>query len=555
LQLSPMHLKVSALLGGRLFRIPEYQRAYAWGARQRTDLFKDILDVQRTKREHFMATVVALARDSRLIGADEYRTVELVDGQQRITTIIILLKATEKALKYSEAVEGKIKRELNELLVKEDDYQLILLQTNHDSSNIFANYVRTGVVDAKEAVTAADINLVNAAYECENFVSNWIKDKSLVELVSIVRNRLSMIYHELNEEATVYRVFEVLNSRGLDVKWIDKLKSQLMALIFEHIKNGARIEAAKEMQVIWQDIYRALGLRGDLGDEALRLAGTLARKQRPSRIISQEDAAGELVETAGTQHKSIMAIGADLKKVVDAVQGLDSNVRLSAVTRIAHARFVAIAIILRNFPNETETDLLGKWERVTFRVFGLGGADTRNKVGEYVRLGYNIFTGRLPPAAISAGLADLGKGYSLNEVYTGLEFWGQCYDGWSAELRYLLFRYDESLSKASGERMNVSQWNKIWADDPAKSIEHIQPQSSGVSYVNFLGNLTMLPPSVNSSLQDKAPAIKAATYRSCGLKATMAVGEIILGGVVWDEKAVMARTAEMDAFVRSEWAD
>ncbi len=82
MQLNPMHLKVATLLQSRLFRIPEYQRAYSWGSRQRTDLFNDILEAHRSSREHFMATVVALARDSRTIGADEYRTVQSVRRPQ-----------------------------------------------------------------------------------------------------------------------------------------------------------------------------------------------------------------------------------------------------------------------------------------------------------------------------------------------------------------------------------------------------------------------------------------------------------------------------------------
>lgn len=160
MQLNPMHLKVGALLQSRLFRIPEYQRAYSWGSRQRTDLFNDILEAHRSGREHFMATVVALARDARVIGADEYRTVELVDGQQRITTLIILLKAIEKALIEEDPAQAKIKRETRELLVKTDDHSLILLQTNHDTSSVFTSYIRLGAVDVKSAMTAADINLV-----------------------------------------------------------------------------------------------------------------------------------------------------------------------------------------------------------------------------------------------------------------------------------------------------------------------------------------------------------------------------------------------------------
>ena len=161
----------------------------------------------------------------------------------------------------------------------------------------------------------------------------------MIDLVATIRNQLSVIYHEISDEATVYRVFEVLNSRGLDVKWIDKLKSQLMALLFEHLEGGARAEAVREMQFIWQEIYRVLGLRGDLGDGALRFAGTLALPSRPNQIIGHEDAAAELAKIAGTKVQTIAAVGSKLKAVVQAVNVLDHNVRLQAVTKIAHARW------------------------------------------------------------------------------------------------------------------------------------------------------------------------------------------------------------------------
>jgi len=46
-------------------------------------------------------------------------------------------------------------------------------------------------------------------------------------------------------------------------------------------------------------------------------------------------------------------------------------------------------------------------------------------------------------------------------------------------VRYLLYRYDEFLAQKAGQKLNESQWNKVWADEPSKSIEHIKPQSSG----------------------------------------------------------------------------
>lgn len=194
MQLNPMHLKMSALLTGRLFRIPEYQRAYAWGPRQRSDLFKDILDAKKSGREHFMATIVALSRDARIIGADEFRTVEIVDGQQRVTTIVILLKAIEKAFNQEGQRQDKVRRELSELLVKDDEHSLVLLQTNHNSSSLFTDYIRQGTINTDQVTTAADMNIVNAAQECETFVRDWTADKPLIELVVTIRTLLSAPY-------------------------------------------------------------------------------------------------------------------------------------------------------------------------------------------------------------------------------------------------------------------------------------------------------------------------------------------------------------------------
>ncbi|MBB4041624.1 hypothetical protein GGR34_003302 [Microvirga flocculans] len=553
MHMDPKHVTLNNLLLGRLFRIPDYQRAYAWGTKQRKDLFSDIEEVAETGREHFMATVVCLARDKRRIAADEFLTVDIVDGQQRLTTFVILLKAIERALDPEKAGEGKIKREIAELLVKGDDHCLVLLQTNHDSSSVFLDYLRQGEIHEDRVKTAADRNLVDAARDCEGFVKRWHEKRTLIDLVAILRNSLSLIYHEIHDEAIVYRVFEVLNSRGLDVKWIDKLKSQLMALIFATPQEAGRAESLHEMQEIWKDIYRVLGLRADLGDEALRFAGAFKLAQRPNRVISQSDAAAVLTDVAGTHVKTIVAAGEFLRKVVEVVNRLDSDVRRRAITRIMHARFLAAAILLRGFPKEVEEDLLGRWERLTFRIFCLAGADTRRLVGEYVRLAYDVLSSQLDETKIRERLAAVGKGYSINEVLKKIE-WDQCYEGWTEELRYLLFRYDEHLAREAGEKFDASQWNKIWGVEPSKSIEHIEPQSSGAEHIHHLGNLTMLPPEVNSALKDKPPAIKAETYITLGLAATRRVGQTIAKSG-WDEASVHARTKLIEDFVRQEWAD
>ncbi|PZT94001.1 DUF262 domain-containing HNH endonuclease family protein [Sphingomonas sp.] len=550
MRLNPQHFTVSRLMQGRLFRIPDYQRAYSWQKRQRADLFADIIEVQRSGRDHFMATVVGLAKDTRLIDADEFGVVELVDGQQRITTLVILIKAIEKALDVDDATEAKVRDDLRRLLVKGDDHNLVLLQTNHDSSDVFASYVRDGEIRRGAIVTAADGNVVDAAIECEAFVAKWTG--TLVDLVATIRHKLSMIYHELDDEGTVYRVFEVLNSRGLDVRWIDKTKSQMMASIYEYVEKDSRADGLHEMQNVWKAVYRRLGLDDDLGDEALRFAGTWSDDIRPNRVLSEQDASAALLKAAGSKLATIIRTASWLKQVVSKVVDLHTDQRRAAVTRIGQARFLAIAIMLRGFDQQTERMLLGAWERVTFRIFTLAGKDSRTKVGEYVRLGYDVLKSELSAEAILEALAELGDGFEIDDVIDE-GTWDDWYGGYNEEVRYLLFRYEEHLAATNGTKINDSQWAKVWATDPAKSIEHIMPQSSGKGYVHGIGNLTMLPPNVNSSLRDKPPEEKAARYVECGMNATMAVGREIDGGLKWNKEAVRDRAARIEAFVRTEW--
>lgn len=555
MKLNPQHLTISDLIAGRLFSIPQYQRAYSWQKRQRSDLFNDLEEVAETGREHFLATVVGCLGESVEIDAVKFKKVEIVDGQQRITTLIILLKAIEKYLDVQIDAQNNAKTKLLQLLRKGDKLSLVLLQTNHDSSSIFMKYLREGDIIESSVVTASDRNLIDAIKECEKFVSDWCSDREIMSLLSIIYNDVSIIYHEINDHSLVYKVFEVLNSRGLDVKWLDKTKSQMMAAIYDHAEDGNRVDTLKEMQTIWRDIYRCLGLKASLGDEALRFAGTWRAAEQPNRILSEQDASLSLVEFAGESLVDINRSANWLKNVVAEVRKLDDNRRLKGVTRIIHARFLAIAIMLSNFEDSEKEDLMVSWERVTFRIFGLGGADSRNKIGDYVRLGFDIIRESKDYLEVKDEIINLGDGFNLDNLLSQNNFWDKCYDGWTDELRYLLFRYDEFLAEQSGEKINEMQWEKIWSVDPSKSIEHIMPQSKKPKYVHHLGNLTMLPPSVNSSLKDKKPKDKAERYLSCGLKETKNVGDTIIDTGKWNRKLVIERAKKIEAFVRSEWSD
>ena len=183
----PQYLTFGNLINNQLFRIPEYQRAYSWETEQRRDLFDDIHKTRLNgASEHYMATMVTLSKSTKLIGTDEHQISEIVDGQQRVTTLILILKALEKLLDRSKRLESRTADELADLLVKPETDALLLLQTNQDTSHFFANYIRTGKYpEVHVAKTLADRELLRAIRQCEEFVESWKATDSLIELLAL----------------------------------------------------------------------------------------------------------------------------------------------------------------------------------------------------------------------------------------------------------------------------------------------------------------------------------------------------------------------------------
>lgn len=554
LSIQPQYLTLWNLLAGRLFRIAEYQRAYSWGSSQRSDLFNDIIKAYtKSNSTHFMSAVVALRRDKTIIVTDEFHITEIVDGQQRITTLILLLKAIELGLSRKNKIERKLAEEIQEILVKPDRASLLLLQTNHDTSHYFANYLRRGThPEITDAVTLADKQLLLAINECEDFVEKWKSKHSLPELLALLKNRFAFILHEIDDEAAVYTVFEVLNSRGLEVSWFDRLKSILMGIAFE-LKAGNESEVIKELQRLWSDIYSCIGLRQGMNTESLRFAATLWHTYCPSRPLGE----AESVESLRKKCKNapaLLGVAEHVLAVTKAVDKLWSDRRLNAVTKISQARLLATAIHLRtDFTKPQKAALLKKWECVTFRIYGMLRKDSRTGVGDYVRLAWNIFNQKFDYQNASAELDKIGVYFPIKDAVASLKE-ANCYEGWEEELRYFFHRYEEHLAAEQEQKFDNANWKKIWACKATDSIEHIWAQSNAnEKQKHRLGNLVLLSPSLNSQLQDCKPAQKKAAYCKTGLLIAHEVADLL--DTPWNGKAISAREAALLEWAEAEWAD
>ena len=565
MEIQTHYLNLQQLLTDRLFCVPQYQRTYSWEQRQRQDLFDDIKRSYGVEDsvDHFMSTVVALYKGPVMIGGSESecQEVDIVDGQQRVTTLIVLLKAISKALENSDPSQGSLHKRIEKMLVRADHGDRLLLETNHDSSDHFGKYIRTGqYLNFRTAGTMEDRQLLSAMRECEEFVKDWSEeDYPLEDLVVHLFDRLKFVYHQINDERVVYTVFESQNSRGLEATWFDRLKSMLMALVFESSGTGSNSDLIDEVHQIWGDIYRTIGTRVELSHEVLRFAATLHRYPVPTQPIREDrEAADQLLREASGSPSDVIRVSKFIRSVTRAVNAMDrdrENRRLNAITRPPQARLVATAIRLRT--NIDRERILRRWENVTFRIYGMGGRSTRTARADYTRLAWQIVnqTWSLTTEQILNELQSIGNYYPIDLAVRELRQ-RNCYESMKGEpLIYFFRRYEEHLASNEGQKLDKKHWRRNWAwENPDDSVEHILPQSSGKGeHVHWLGNLMLLPPRLNTSLSADSPKEKAEHYMKTGLRFAMEVAEQVSNG--WTKRDIARRDRALLSWAKREWAD
>ena len=303
--------------------------------------------------------------------------------------------------------------------------------------------------------------------------------------------------------------------------------------------------------------YGIVGLRASVDAEALTFAATL-RSSKVSKVFGEEVSVNRLRKEVDTNVAKAIEISNWLLKVVQAVNRLQEEMR-QVVTKIRHSRLLAVAIMLRDFTEEEERKLLDQWEKTSFLIFGLCRKDARTGVGDFVKLASEVQNNSdLSSDDIAERIRQLGADYTEAKIFNSV--WDEdCYTNWKEELRYLLCRYEEHLAEERGQRFSNEQWNRIWEESAANSIEHILPQSSqhqwagGGVFIHNIGNLLLLPPRLNSELRNKYPVAKVDAYQRTGLLIAGEVAETIQKKDGWDEVDIETRERELLEWISREY--
>jgi uncharacterized protein with ParB-like and HNH nuclease domain len=235
---------------GRDFKIPDYQRAYAWEDAEVKDLLEDIDRLALMREEddgvsHVMG-MITCHRSS-----DDRKPYRVVDGQQRLTTLAIMHAELSRRVK-SES-----------FLFKENGNVRLIPQALDE--NFFYSILRGNIGTYQ---TQGQRNYAAATKTIRQWIDGNSRDPEALKI--LVERGLSFILFTLRDEADVARVFEAINNRGRKVTQLDLVKNHLIHLV--HIKKWQG-----NVQGVWSKIsmhLAKLDINDDEADRVLRAVVT-----------------------------------------------------------------------------------------------------------------------------------------------------------------------------------------------------------------------------------------------------------------------------------------
>lgn len=230
--------------------IPSYQRPYAWTVDQASELFYDLKAFYDAEEEegYFLGSIV-------LIKSEERPLAEVIDGQQRLTTLTILLAAM--ACAHDAANKDELKDYIVEPGKKVEKIEpKPRLSLRERDRAFFKKYIQEFAVNkllaldesALENESQANI-LRNAKHFQKVIADTFAKPEDLLDFVSFLMTRCYLVAVSTPNEASAFRVFSVMNSRGLDLQPTDIIKADVIGKLKGETDRQEYNDKWEEMEV------------------------------------------------------------------------------------------------------------------------------------------------------------------------------------------------------------------------------------------------------------------------------------------------------------------
>jgi len=231
--------------------IPSYQRPYAWTIDQASELFDDLFDFFKCEPEegYFLGSIVLIKQET-----EPYA--EVIDGQQRLTTLTILLSALASMLegKQRDTLCKYIQEPGNEFEGLEPKPRLTLRERD---KSFFLKYVQALNFDNLISLDDKGLNnesQINVKKNSQLFLQR-ITDKlksnpeRIKEFVAFLLQRCFLVAVSTPSQQSAFRVFSVMNSRGLDLQPTDIIKADIIGLLSTEKERDEYNERWEDMEV------------------------------------------------------------------------------------------------------------------------------------------------------------------------------------------------------------------------------------------------------------------------------------------------------------------
>lgn len=286
MQTDASNVTLPGLFANKCFRIPNYQRGYAWGESQLNDLWDDIMDIQKngpTYRPHYTGAITLQQIDvndltpaEKKLSSTGMEYYNVVDGQQRLTTIVIMLNALKNKI-----TTGKKQLINNYIVTNNNVCRFMYSDTNGNSYRFFMKNIigETNILPFVPTTYTANLEFASSFFD-KSFSA--LKPKELKEFQEKLLTALVFDTKYIQDNLDVQAVFETMNNRGKPLTTLEKLKNRLLYMTskFDPVSVDVK-QLSDDINDSWGLIYETLGKNKDFllsEDEFLSAYLTLLRE-------------------------------------------------------------------------------------------------------------------------------------------------------------------------------------------------------------------------------------------------------------------------------------
>lgn len=615
-------LSLSEIFNNKIFRIPDFQRGYSWEERQLEDFWEDIQNLNPNKIHYIgLLTVEPIKRDE-IINVEKWKddlwllkkgmsAYYVIDGQQRLTTLIILLHEILHTFKDDEGINFEQKSEwIDRFLYRSYNQIYKSFVFGYEKDNPSDEYFKTKILEQDSS--AADkypetLYTANLMFAKEYFVKK-LKDLSKEckeEIFDKAVNRLKFNYYEIDDSLDVYVTFETMNNRGKDLSHLELLKNRLIYLsTLLHEDDETKERLRRDINETWKTIYEYLGKNKENPlDDDVFLFNHWVMYFTYDR--SQSDVYAEFLLKKKFTSKNVLCSNISIEDIKAYIDSLSKCVKQwFYIFNIQHSNFsdkikghihklervgwgafppMIMAVFTKERNEELIWNFLDACERFNFLVFAVSHRSSNTQNSNLYRKAREYYIGDLDLETLIYNIDFLTDGEENGNYYGWFDLERfrnhikelfskndrEGFYSWSG-LRYFLYEYELYLQDNANTKVAWEDFNKRKKEE---TIEHIYPQSATDIYwrkrfgnlkptekrlyLNSLGNLLLLSRSKNSKLQnydfDKKKCLQSKDGKDIGYY-NGSYSEIeVSKRAEWTTKEIIERGLSMLQFMEERW--